>query len=429
MTRVLVVGAGPAGSSLALRLARRGVRVDLLDATAFPRSKPCGDCVSPGASPLLRELGLLERVRGAGGTELRGWRLRTPGGRWFGADFERTEGRVAGGADGAPVALALPRRDLDALLVEAAVEAGARLRQRHRVFDLTRSADRVVGVRARGPDGDVRHLAADLVVGADGLRSTVARRLSGVERGGRRRLALVGRLRTEGPTAASIREPRGEMRIASGGCLGLAPVGRGTWNATLVVEAERAGEISGDVEAFFRRGLEAHGLETRLVEAPLAVPVEVTGPFDVRPRRRTGPGVMLVGDAAGYFDPFTGQGVYRALASARLAARHVLRLLAGRDEAGREAARRAYADALERTFSAALRVQRLVDHVVARPALIDSAGRLLDRTPGLTRLLLAVTGDLEPASELLRPGRLLAALTGGSSMPPSPPREDNLAHA
>lgn len=436
MTRVLVVGAGPAGSSLALRLARRGVRVELVDAASFPRSKPCGDCLSPGASPLLEELGLLDRIREAGGTELRGWSLRTPAGRWFGAEFEDAHGSPFGGPDGTPAALALPRRDLDAMLVEAALEAGASLRERHRVFALVGSGDRIRGVRARGPDGEIRELAADLVVGADGLRSTVARRLAGVERGPRRRLALVGRLRPDGGAPAPAPEARGEMRIGRGGCLGLAPVGGGVWNATLVVEARRAREISGDPEAFFRRGIEAHGLSPALSRAELHLPVEVTGPFEVRPHRRTAPGLLLVGDAAGYFDPFTGQGVYRALSSARLAAFHVVGLLQARSEGEREALRRAYDDALERAFAPARRLQRAVDHVVSRPAFIEPAGRLLRRFPGLTRLLLGVTGDLEPASELLRPGRLLGAITAGPSTAltspreaPSTAREGYLAHA
>lgn len=444
MSGALVVGAGPAGSSLALHLARRGCPVTLLDAASFPRSKPCGDCFSPGAAPLLRELGLLDRVRAAGATELRGWRLRTPEGGWFGADFGATDGAEPKDTDGTPAALALPRRDLDALLVEAAVEAGASLLERHRIFDLRRRGDRVVGVRARNAEGESRDLDADLVVGADGLRSTVARRLSGVERGGRPRLALVGRLRPEASAARLEPEGRGQMRIGSGGCLGLAPVGDGLFNATLVVEAKRAREISGDVEAFFRRGLEAYGLTASLTAAPLELPVEVTGPFDVRPRRRVAPGALLVGDAAGYFDPFTGQGVYRALATARLAARHVARLLGARTESGRAAARRSYRDALERSFAPSRRLQRLVDHVVSRPSLIDPVGRLLARRPGLAGLLLRVTGDLDRATALLRPDRLLGAWSApgstadasiddvsinDASIAASTPRRESLAHA
>jgi flavin-dependent dehydrogenase len=229
------------------------------------------------------------------------------------------------------------------------------------------------------------------------------------------------------------------MRIGSDGCLGLAPVGDGLFNATLVVEAKRAREISGDVEAFFRRGLEAYGLTESLTAAPLELPVEVTGPFEVRPRRRVGPGALLVGDAAGYFDPFTGQGVYRALAAARLAARHVDRLLGARTESERVAIRRSYGDALERSFAPARRLQRLVDHVVSRPSLIDRVGRLLARRPGLARLLLRITGDLDRASALVRPDRLLDAWNApgstadtsiaDTSIASPTPRRESLAHA
>ncbi len=167
---VLVVGAGPAGASTARRLARDGADVLLLDAASFPRSKPCGDCLSPGATPILRELGVLDRLERAGPGRLAGWRIRTPGGVWFGGRFG------AAGRDGAPPrrGLALPRRAMDAVLAEAAVEAGARLRQRVRVYGLLREDGRIAGVRARDAGGESLELRSRVVVGADGLRSTVA---------------------------------------------------------------------------------------------------------------------------------------------------------------------------------------------------------------------------------------------------------------
>lgn len=91
----LIVGAGPAGSSLAWRLASAGARVLLIDATAFPRSKPCGDALSPGATPFLREMGVVRSLRDAGAHSLRGWRIQTPSGRWF-------EGRFAAPRTGVP---------------------------------------------------------------------------------------------------------------------------------------------------------------------------------------------------------------------------------------------------------------------------------------------------------------------------------------
>lgn len=410
---VLVVGAGPAGASAARRLALAGVDVLLLDASSFPRSKPCGDCLSPGVTPLLEELGVLDRVERRGTGRLAGWRIRTPGGVWFGGRFG-TDGD--GGTP--PRGLSLPRRELDDALAAAAVEAGARLRERVRVYGLLREDGRIAGVRARDAGGEPVELRARTVVGADGLRSTVARRIEGVRRGPRHRLAVVGRFAGVSPPApgsgASGRAVEGgaafgEMRLSREGMLGMAPTGRGRWNVTLVLPRDRAPALAPDPSPFFRRRLEAYGVADRFRSARGIGELEVTGPFESTPRRLSAPGALLAGDAAGYFDPLTGQGVHRALATGRSAAAAARAILRADGPAAAEATRRRHAARLHRLLEPGRRVQRLVDEVVVRPGVIEAAGRLLAARPGLAALLLDVTGDRLPASALADPRRLARA--------------------
>ncbi len=424
---VVVVGAGPAGSSLAARLARRGADVVLVDERVFPRSKPCGDCVSPGAHPLLAELGVLESLRRAGAGALDGWRLRAPDGRWFQGRFGEGMGqRKARG-------LAMPRRELDAALLEAALLAGAAVRQGTRVVDLLRDGERVTGVRLRDGEGRESAQRARLVAGADGLRSTVSRRLGPVHAGRRRRLALVARY-VDGPSAGGP-PVLGEMRLSAEGCAGFAPIGEGRWNVTVVVPAARAPEISENREAFLASRLEAYGLGPRLEGARREGEIEVTGPFELRPRRATAPGAFLLGDAAGYFDPFTGQGIYRALVTGRLGAHHALDTLeaSGRTAAATEReSRRAYRRELTRVLVPSRRVQRLVDQVIRHPALANAAARLLAARPGLASLLVGVTGDLVRPGALLDPRRVATAFFDarrGGGVPRSLELESRDAHA
>ncbi len=383
---VIIVGAGPAGSASAIGLARQGFDVLLLDARSFPRSKPCGDAISPGAIPLLERLGVWDAVRAQDCEFIDGWRVRSPGGTWFDSTF--SESRTGS----PPHGLCIDRALLDHTLVEAARASGVEVIEGMRVFDLVRADDgidgdrRVRGVVARGPDGATRTLHGRLVVGADGLRSRVARRLGPVTRGRRARLALVSRWNgVDGPRG------RGEMRISSEGVLGFVALGGGRANATLVVPMAEAPALAPDPLPFFRERAARYGLGKRLETARLNRPIEVTGPFEVTPDRRTAPGALLVGDATGYLDPFTGQGVYRALDGATIAVNAITKSLY--EPATEAGAFRAYERELDRRLHASRAVQRSVDFVVSRAGCIDRMASVLRSRPRLASWLADTTGD------------------------------------
>lgn len=408
----IVVGAGPAGSTAAWKLARAGVRVLLIDGSEFPRSKPCGEAFSPGATPLLDEMGVLDRLRDEGAVEISGFRLRTPEGRFVSAGFGPAR-------DGIPSeALAISRRRFDAVLLDAAIAAGAQFRAPVRVFDVAapEAGDAgvcgpgVVRLRARERSGREVTLSASWVIGADGLRSVVARRVMGVRRGPRDRLAVVGRYAPGGAAGGPARLV--ELRLSDRGVLGAAPIENGMSTVAVVVSRGRAAELSAGPFGFYRAEVETYGFLPPESEDALAEPLEVTGPFEVTPRDVTAPGVLLAGDAAGYFDPFTGQGVYRALVTGRHAADAVAAALSGPEDAS--AARRRYSEKLADLLVPGRRVQKLVDAVVSRPALVNPAGRLMARRPGLLSLLLDVTGDRVPPGRLARPSALMAGWRAGT---------------
>lgn len=393
---VVVAGAGPAGSATAIRLARAGWRVLLTDRARFPRRKPCGECINPAAVAALDALGALPQVLAAGANPLRGWRIHARRGH-----------RFTGGFSGGREALGLPREVLDALLLKLAARAGAEVRTGMRVTQLRReAAGMVTGVVVH--DGASRQMVpARLVIGADGLRSTIVRQLGLIRRAPRlRKLALAAHV--EGLAGLGS---YGELHALADGCIGAAAVGGGIANVTVVVGCEAGAAVAGRAGEFFDESLARH---PRFANAARVDQVLATGPFDWPVRRAAAGGVLLVGDAAGYYDPFTGEGIFRALRGAELAAAAAGAALLSGDVSA--AALLPYDRALRGEFAHSVGLQHLIEAVVAREPLLGRAVHLLQRSPSFATALIDATGNVAAPSTLLSP-RLMARAVRESMLP------------
>jgi flavin-dependent dehydrogenase len=393
---VAVVGAGPAGSATATHLARAGRRVAVVDRAVFPRDKPCAESLSPAAEPLLAELGALEEIEAMGPARLRGFRIYAPGGRIIQGDFAAT--RDAAGRSFFETGLAVSRLQLDAALVRAARRAGAEVREGWRLGQLGRESD---GLWTLVPVGGGDAIRARLLVAADGVHSTVARRLGLHMPGRARKVALVAHLRgVEGL------DEYGEMHVAGRRYVGLARLERAGDLSTvaLVVDEARDGrKLAGRPEAFLLDALATFpALRGRLDHATVARRTLTVSRLHVRARRLADDGVLLVGDAAGYYDPFTGEGIYGALRGAQLAAEVAGQALASGnlDAAALARYERLHREAfrgkriIEGGIQLAVQVPRLMDHVAAR----------MVQRKQLADVLLAVTGDYLSPSAVVRPG-------------------------
>jgi geranylgeranyl reductase family protein len=399
MTRdVVVAGGGPAGAALAVFLRRRGHDVLLLDAARFPRDKICGEGVSPEAWRLLEDLGAAARVRSLRPHALRGMTLIAPDGTTFSGHY---------GEDREP-GFAVRRCAFDKALLDRAREAGAEVREGVRVTDLVFQHGRVAGVVAEDEDaaGGGRVIEARLVAGADGRRSRVARRLGLLREHPRlRKFAVRGHW--EG--VADLTD-HGEMHVVAGGYCGVAPLSATRANLAFVLDEREMAPAAGDLEGFYRNELRRRWprLQERIVEARLLEPPRAIGPLALCARRLSVPGALLVGDAAGFYDPFTGEGVTLALRSAEIAA-EVAHDALGRDrfDGLGEYDRRRH-EATRHKFL----LNRILQHVVARPALSNLVARRLRQRPDLADQLVGIAGDFIPARTALGPRFLFELLAG-----------------
>ena len=381
---VVVVGGGPAGSAVAVFLRQQGHDVLLLDAARFPRDKICGESVSPGAWPLLHRLQADVGVRSLAPAAVRGMRLTAPDGTTF-------EGRYR---DTPTAGFAVRRTRLDQALLEVARVAGVEVIEGARVTDLTFGRGNVTGVVVATGEEE-RRLSCRLVVGADGRRSVVARRLGLLrEHATLRRFAVRGHWQgMEG--LADV----GEMHVARGGYCGVAPLAASLANVAFVLDRRDMTSAAGDLEGFYRREIERRWprIAERLHRARLVAAPRAIGPLALTARRLSAPGAVLVGDAAGFYDPFTGEGVTLALRSAASAA-DVAHGALGR---GSAVDLRAYDRLRAAATRDKFRVNRALQVVVGWPDLANAVARRLSRRPDLADQLVGIAGDLTPARTAL----------------------------
>lgn len=360
MHDVVVVGAGPGGSSAAHFLAQHGADVLLLDRFDFPRDKTCGDGLTPRALRVLDEMGILPSVAA------QGWRVD-------GYEVIAPNGRATAAALGTgPGALVVRRRTLDELILRRALASGARFEPRVSVSHLEPTARGVRVHAGRGASFEAR--TAIVATGAASgvlLRSGVLRRQPPS--------LLAGRAYFEDVTTRPALQLSFDG-VPLPGYGWVFPVGQHAANVGVGFKPGRRRTTRGVFDAFARSRLDGarqcgplqgYPIRTNFLSSPVVAPH-----------------TLLVGEAAGLVNPLTGEGIDYALESGQLAARHILR----------ETPLLEYQRALRGRFEELFRFSALVRDWYCRAPVLNTLVGLANARPALRQMLADILlGEREPA--------------------------------
>ena len=382
---VIVAGGGPAGTSAAIHLATRGARVLLAEQKKFPRPKLCGEFISPECLDHFERLGVSDRMMSAGGARLTETVFYSRGGRSVNVPSEWFSSQ--------PGALGLSRAEMDHKLLERAREAGAEVKENTQVCGLLIDEHRVRGVRLKS--GDVfSETAAWVTIDATGRTRSLARRLNGDQRKSlpaQRPPFVAFKAHLEG---AQVAPGACEIYFYPGGYGGLSSVENGLSNLCFIASAKDVRACESDAERVMhevvtRNSRAGYTLgRARARSEWLGVSLEGFG------RREPVPadGLLTIGDAAAFIDPFTGSGMLMALESGEVAAAVVCdHLQSLKKGAPFDGLAREYRTVYRQRFDSRLRVCAWLRRAAFMPRLAEAAILLFGASDRVRRTLARAT--------------------------------------
>ena len=356
--QILIVGGGPAGSACGILLAQAGLHVTICEKASFPRDKICGECINPRNWTYFELLGIADQLRFLNLNRINSFRVANSSGSFVGGQIS---------AKPATPFFSIARSLFDTILLDQARAVGAEVYEGTPVRELFWQNGWHVIV---GTAGSLRMLRADILIGADGRNSIVARKISHFYK----RL-VIGRSRTStqnnrvGVQWHTNCQPMigssVEMFLFRSGYCGVVNLDGGQANVALVTTPEVAQLVKTDFPTFLDKTVFSNqSARERLQFLNPISQVLTAAPITPTSHRTSHPCAYLIGDARRTLEPFTGEGIYFALQDGVAAAMRIMQ------KAGQETSRVPFWS--NHVYSPVLRRPRLAEALVSTASRIPS---------------------------------------------------------
>ena len=402
---VIVIGGGPAGCAAALDLNQRGYNVALCDQAKFPRDKVCGEFISPGADPILKKLGVLNAIESLAPKRLKGVAISSYESVELGIDYPAvTETAVR------PTSLSVPRYQLDSLFLKQVQSAGVKVFEQHKVTNFIFNEGCVVGIEGWDENKTSFSLRSKVVVDAGG-RNAVSLKKFNLKQERSSKVAFSAHWQ-----GVHLPDDYCYMHVSWPGYTGISSVGNGTANVVLVVdrfenERNENGKGAEKLATFYHRTLMQNCRRSKMLENGERVePVRSVESLAFTVKPVPCGGLVLVGDATGFIEPFTGEGIYLSLKSSLLAGEVIHSGFKISDFSQNILA--VYEQKRHQEFDGKFLLSQVLQRVIYNRTFCNRVMKSLATNRALAETLVGVIGDILPAKKVISMEFLFKLLLG-----------------
>ena len=393
---LIIVGAGPSGSTAAIYARRAGLRPLMVDKDRFPRDKICGDALSGKSVAILRELDLLEKIQKLPGAHIQSIVFSSPDHAAFRIDLRETKLKDI------PKGFVIRRKILDDFLFKEAQVQGTETIEDFFVTDLIRDGQQVTGIigKQRGSTEEVR-VHAPVVLGADGYNSTVARKLH-LYRHDPKHWVVALRCYYENVADLTDQIELHYVDEVIPGYFWIFPLENGFANVGIGMLHKYIKERDIDLRQALDNTIASPYFRDRFAGArALEKPIGWNLPVGSIRRRSYGDGFMLLGDAAGLIDPFTGEGIGNAMYSARYAIGTILEARKSNDYSAKIF--RQYEEGLWQAIGNELKVSTKLQKIGRYRPLLNFVVNKAAKNPEVSNIIAGMLANEVPRKRLANP--------------------------